>query len=940
MLSVRGKIVLIIIGIVLFITGSTLGVGLLVGQFRFLGVVRTTLLSVSRIASGMLSSEIGRLKEESRYIAEKIGMSEENIQEALDEQITQHTSHLSFSVMDREGAMFHTGYPDAMPTVYARTSAYARRAFAGETLITSTSFTPGGSLVMQIWTPIDSNRVLVATLPGLHLSEFLIPYSIWDTGSIFVLDGMGTHIAGNRYHYRVLERRNYIEQGRLYLSHQRVGEVHRIIIEHDEGIEQFALSGRQLFSAFHSIQGTDNWSVAIVSPLAETPLFHVREILLISAAIIITLGIIAAVGAADTIATPYEKMAELKRAAEAASKSKTQFLANISHEMRTPLSAIISFSEMELGGTKLQGESFANVEKIHSAGITMLGIINDLLDVSKIESGMLSLTPVVYDVPNMINDTIQLNILRLGSKPIQFRLHVNEDIPVRLRGDELKVKQIFNNLLSNAFKYTEAGAIDWSISCANEGNRVKITSTIKDTGIGIRKEDHDKLFKEYSQVNIRANYYVEGTGLGLSITKKLVGLMGGSITLESDYLKGSSFTVEFFQEADGDEVIGKDTATNLSRFRYSAQRLIQNQELIRADMSYATVLVVDDVSSNLDIAKGLLKPYKIKVDTAASGSEAVSLVLKENVRYDAIFMDHMMPGMNGIQAAKAIREGIDSEYAKNIPIIALTANASTGTDALYLENGFQAFLSKPIDVLRLDRLLNQWVRNMEKESKLPQAQEPKCESENATEENADFLSRYTVPGLNIAAGFSHLQNDKDSYMSVLRSFVKHTPTKIDILRTTGNDLESYHIAVHGLKGSSRSIGAEKLGALAEALEKAAVDNDHDYIRDNNPTLIEATEKLVADIATFLEADSQEKSDEEKPEKACPDPEVLQEILLACEDYDMQALRKAAEALASFRYASFPDLAQWVTEQSHLSNFDAIKSRIASLAETEHMQHGV
>ena len=658
--------------------------------------------------------------------------------------------------------------------------------------------------------------------------------------------------------------------------------------------------------------------------------------LFVGVAAVAVAGIVAAARVSGSVAAICEKAESQRLAAEAASNAKTQFLANMSHEMRTPLSAILGLSEMELCSTKLQGDSFANVEKIHGAGMTMLGIVNDILDISKIESGGLSLVPVVYDVPNMINETIQVNIVRLGSKPVQFRLCVNGDIPVKLGGDELRIKQIFNNLLSNAFKYTDSGSIEWSFFCAKENGRVKVTSTIADTGIGIRKEDQGKLFKDYSQVNVRDNYYVGGTGLGLSITKRLVGLMDGSIRLESDYLKGSSFTVEFFQEEAGDEVIGEDTATNLSQFRYSAQRHVQHQELIRADMSYARVLVVDDVTNNLDIAKNLLKPYKVNVDIAESGAEAIKMVLFGDVRYDAIFMDHMMPGINGMQATKAIREDGNSDYAKNIPIIALTANALAGNDALYLQSGFQAFLSKPIDVLRLDQVLNQWVRNREREKELPQSPVASAglgKSEKAVEEAARFLREHTVPGLNLAAGFALLQNDLDSYLMVLRSYVKHTPTKIRVIKTAGDDLDSYGIAVHGLRGSSKGIGAEKLGAQAKELEKAAARGDLNYVLANNDAFVEAAEKLVADIGAFLDSVSASMTGGvERPERAEPDREVLRGILRACDGYDMPALRKGIEDISAFRYVSCPDLAQWMTEQSHLSNFDEIRARVVSLGE--------
>ena len=929
MLSVRGKTILIILGVVLGIAGFTLGAGLLVGHVRLLGVVHATLFSVSRIAASMVSSEIGRLKEESRYIAEQVAMAGEGgAQEALDAQVAYHPCYLSFSVMSLDGSALHAGCENAFPPFRAGESAYAARAFAGETVITTTSHIPGGGVAMRIWTPIDAGRVLIATLPGLYLSEFLSPHEIWETGTIFVIDGAGTHIAGNRHHYRVLERRNYIERGGEYLEPRRIGQLHRRIIESEMGgTQQIDSAGRRLFSAFHAIQGSDNWSAVIIAPLAESPIFHVREILFLSAALIVLLGSIAAIRAANVIAEPYEKMAEMKRSAEEASYFKTQFLAAMSHEIRMPLSAIIGLSEVELGNAGLHKKSLRNIKNIHRAGVDMLGIISDLLDISKIESGKLALVPAVYDVSNMIDSAIQLNIVRLGSKPVQFHLRMSGAVPAKLKGDELRIKQIFNNLLSNAFKFTETGFVEWSIFCAREGDRVKITSTIQDTGIGIRQEDQGKLFNDYSQVSADGKYRAGGTGLGLSITKKLVGLMGGSIALESDYLKGSSFTVEFFQEAAGDELIDESAAANLSRIRRSAQRLDQGQareqKIVRADLSYARILVVDDMLINLDIAKGLLKPYRINVDTAVSGSEAVALIMRGRIRYDAIFMDHMMPDMDGAKAAQFIRE-IDSDYAKNIPIIALTANAAADDDAAYLEMGFQASLSKPIDVFRLDQVLGQWVRDRSKEGG----------EGDALAAIADFAARHAIPGLNLAAGFAYFQNDMASYLAVLRSFAKHTPEKISRAKAAQSSLASYRIAAHSLKGSSKGIGAEKLGEMAEKLEKAAASGDHGYIRESNPAFIEAAEKLIADIDSLLAAvaweDSAGKGAEEKPEKEWPEPELLAEALRACADYDMLALRKTAEALGAFRYACAPGLAQWVTEQLHSSNFDAIRQRILSL----------
>jgi len=926
--SIRLKTIFILIATVVVITASTLGISLFVSQYRFTETVKTTLLFMSRIASGLLSAEIGRLKEEVKFTAEHIKKYD---QKALDDQMGQEPHYLSLSVISREGVVLHSGTSDSRPLLQSRENAYIQRAFNGETIFTTTSYTPEKMLISRIMTPIDSNHILVATLPGLYLSEFISPYIIWETGSIFVIDNEGTAIAANQGNLRVQEQHNYIKWGKDRPAYRKMGEVFQSIIEtNGEGIDRYPYEGSERYCAYNSISGTDNWSVLISAPFAESPLTHIRQMLFICAAIIMGLGIIAALLAANSISAPYEKMTELRVTAETASASKTRFLANMSHEMRTPLNAIIGLSELELGSAKLQGESFTNVEKIYTAGMTLLGIINDLLDISKIESGKLLMIPVIYDVPSMINDTVNLNVVRIGSKPVQFRLHVDKSMPSRLKGDELRIKQVFNNLLSNAFKYTDSGFVDWHISSVREGDQIKVISTIRDTGIGIHKDDQEKLFKDYYQANLKANYYLEGTGLGLSITKNLIKLMGGTIKFESEYRKGSSFTVEFYQEAVNDEVIGEEAAEHLSRFRFSAQRRSRNQRLLRADMSYATVLIVDDVVSNLDVARGMLKPYKIGVECVTSGKEAINRVLDGKVHYDAIFMDHMMPGMDGIQTTRIIREEINSEYAKNVPIIALTANALLGNDALFLENGFQAYLSKPIDIIRLDQILNQWVRDKKKEKELKDIpQDPKSESPVKT----SGQKKYLIPGINTAEALERFDDDDEVYFQVLKSFITYNPKQLETLRTAGEDHETYRLAAHSMKGSSRNIGAEELGNQAEMLEKAAIHDDWDYINAVNADFIKAAEKLIADIDAFLKIVMPNDPESNKPEKKNPAPEVLDKILEACENYDMASLREAIDALAEFRYPTFPDLAQWTKEQANKSNFSVIQKRMASLRET-------
>jgi CheY-like chemotaxis protein len=274
-------------------------------------------------------------------------------------------------------------------------------------------------------------------------------------------------------------------------------------------------------------------------------------------------------------------------------------------------------------------------------------------------------------------------------------------------------------------------------------------------------------------------------------------------------------------------------------------------------MSYATVLVVDDVITNLDVARSMLKLYKLNVDCVTSGQEAINRIREEKTRYNAIFMDHMMPVMDGIEATRIIREEIDSEYAKNIPIIALTANALIGNDEMFIGKGFHSFLSKPIDVLRLDQILHQWVRDKKKEKELlaspsvttpsvNEAEKKKTSGDSATQ----LLKDLEKLGINAAPTLARFNNDMEAYLQILSSYAKHAPTYIANVRSF-DDLEFYRIAIHSIKGSSRGVGADELGNLAEKLEQATKQGDFAFIKTNNGPLIETAEKFIASLSAFL-----------------------------------------------------------------------------------------
>jgi CheY-like chemotaxis protein/anti-sigma regulatory factor (Ser/Thr protein kinase) len=342
---------------------------------------------------------------------------------------------------------------------------------------------------------------------------------------------------------------------------------------------------------------------------------------------------------------------------------------------------------------------------IYNSGYTLLAIINDLLDLSKIEAGKLELINDRYEIASVINDTINLNTARRGSKPIEFKLYVDKDIPLELIGDELRVRQVLNNLLSNAFKYTDSGEVSMSLAAETIGKKVTLTITIRDTGQGMTDEQIREMFDAYSRFNLKANRMVEGTGLGMSIVQQLVDIIGGDVSVKSVPGKGTKITVHLIQGYAGPARMGKKLTETLMNFRLTTTSKTRRVQIVREPMPYGRVLVVDDLETNLYVAKGFLLPYGLVVDTALSGPEAIEKIERGN-EYDIVFMDHMMPKMDGIEAVQIMRK---KGYTR--PIIALTANAVSGQADIFMANGFDGFISKPIDIRELNASLNKFVRD-------------------------------------------------------------------------------------------------------------------------------------------------------------------------------------------------------------------------------------
>ncbi|MDR0328216.1 MAG: PAS domain-containing protein [Planctomycetaceae bacterium] len=395
-----------------------------------------------------------------------------------------------------------------------------------------------------------------------------------------------------------------------------------------------------------------------------------------------------------------------KKAAEAANQAKSEFLSKMSHEIRTPMNAILGITEIQLRNESLIPETKDALQKIYGAGDMLLGIINNILDLSKIEANKLELASVKYDMASLINDVVTLNVMRIGSKEVEFILSVDENVPATLWGDELRIMQILNNILSNAIKYTVKGSVGLSVFAETKNeDDVVIFFEVQDTGLGMTEEQVTQLFDAYVRFNMEANRTTEGTGLGMNITQNLVRLMNGEIVVKSELNQGSLFTVQLPQRKIGSEVLGRERVESLRKLRTNGLKQIKRAEIVFEQMLVGRVLVVDDVDINLYVAKGLLTPYGLSVETVKSGAIAIEKVQEGNV-YDVIFMDHMMPEMDGIEATQIIRS-----LGYKAPIVALTANVIAGQADIFLAHGFDDFVPKPIDVRLMDAVLKKYIKH-------------------------------------------------------------------------------------------------------------------------------------------------------------------------------------------------------------------------------------
>jgi signal transduction histidine kinase/DNA-binding response OmpR family regulator len=643
---------------------------------------------------------------------------------------------------------------------------------------------------------------------------------------------------------------------------------------------------------------------------------------------------------AGTLMLFHDQTEEIEaRQAEASSEAKTAFMASMSHEIRTPLNTIMALSKAELQRS-LPEHTRVNLSKINSAGGTLLSIINDLLDISKAESGHFQIQPVPYDLANLISDAISINIVRIGTKPIEFRLTIGEKIPSMFFGDELRVKQILNNLLSNAFKYTESGHVTLECFFTLEGEDSRLHFTVSDTGRGIKPEFLNEIFAPYTQADLQTNKNIEGTGLGLTICRELVQLMNGEISVESVYGQGSVFKVSIEQQVHDPAPIGAEVVESLKNFQFLSRSTIEQHIINRFYLPRGRVLVVDDVETNLDVAMALLQPYGLTVDCVSSGAQAIALLQSAPHQYDCIFMDHMMPEMDGIETVRHIREDIGSDYAQSVPIVAMTANALVGSEQLFLKSGFQAFISKPIDLNKLDLILNKLVKDRYPDADTetrppdddfegPDAYDDAERRKKVSDEIRKRLSTYYIDGIDLVKGLARYEGKESVYVPLLRSFVRHAPLMLNDLRNPNSEtLPNYAIRVHGLKGAGAGICADKLAAGALELEMAAKKPDLELVLSKNDDFISDCETLIREISIMIRDFPVDKDDDKKTVRLRPDPGDLSGLMKACQTFKNNDIQRHLKNLESYTYEADGELVSWLRDQADNIEYELIYERLS------------
>lgn len=544
-----------------------------------------------------------------------------------------------------------------------------------------------------------------------------------------------------------------------------------------------------------------------------------------------------------------EELRKAKEMADMANRAKSGFLANMSHEIRTPINAVMGMNEMIIRECKDDAvkEYACNIQ---NASKTLLTLINDILDFSKIEAGKMEIINERYFLSSLLKGVVNMIQLRASQKQLKFIVEVDETIPDELYGDEVRIRQVMVNLLNNAVKYTRTGTVWFRVEKEEiQEKQIMLKIAVQDTGIGIKEEDMGRLFYCFERLDQKENHHVEGTGLGLAITSKIVDLMKGELKVESVYKEGSTFTVFLPQQVVRPEKIGNFE----EKYHSYVQSLKTYKESFRAPE--AEILVVDDNDMNLFVFENLLKKTQVKITKCSSGESCLDLICEK--KFDVIFLDHMMSGMDGIETLKQMKV-MDYNLSKGAPVIALTANAIVGVREMYISEGFDDYLSKPIAGDDLEEMLKRYIPK-EKLIKIEQeavsvneikekqsAENVVAAQEGATLQNAMPDTEINEHLIDRVIGLRYSADSEEIYREFMLMFCDMMPEKKTTIMQcfTEEDWANYTVAVHALKSTALNVGAKVLSEKALALEKAGKAQQISFIKEHHQDLVECYERTV------------------------------------------------------------------------------------------------
>ena len=673
------------------------------------------------------------------------------------------------------------------------------------------------------------DALLMRVVPLSHLEKKLVFLKgEYENVEISLVDREGNYVI----HGKSFKNSNFFEYYKSY-NEASAQEYEHVIQEIAGGTGTMTIrnaKGEDCFLSYTPLETMTTWVLLAYIPLNDLLSNRSIDWLLLGIA---SFGLLFLLIFNSIVLMTYNrKLSEAALQANGANEAKSYFLSTMSHDIRTPMNAILGLNEMVLRDSQDDNIRMYS-ENIKTAGNTLLGIINDILDFSKIEAGKMEIVNVDYSTASLLNDLVNMVQKKAEEKGLTFNPDIDKDIPMLLNGDEIRIKQIIINILSNAVKYTREGSVAFSVHAhklKDKQDSVMLKVSVADTGIGIKQEDLDRLFIAFERIDEKKNRNIEGTGLGMTIVQRFLGMMGSHLEVESEYGKGSVFSFELEQKVVKWDPIGD--------FEEAFRRSLSERKNYREKFTApdARVLVVDDTAVNLTVFVNLLKRTGLMIDTAESGDECISLFAANH--YDVIFLDHMMPDKDGIETLREMKALTDTPNT-GTPVICLTANAISGMREMYTNAGFDDYLTKPIDAERLEMMLIQY---------LPEDKVVSVIDNDDSEDDALPAFLYDIKEIDPDSGLSYC-GDVEDYLMTLQMYMESAEKKAEEIENywTAGDIKNTTVKVHALKSASRAIGALELGEFAARLEKAGNSGDTDTIDKELGELISGYRQLAKEL---------------------------------------------------------------------------------------------